>query len=181
LINQAFEKLTETRMPPLKTLDALPVLFLKPAEIRRRLRDLMKERRTWRGEVGLKLEHSSARPLLVRADPVFSAPGRVLGFILLFTDMSQRKAVDIVRRSLQDGLIEGNRAVAIRLDPRGSALYRDLLSSVVENAQLAALEITDGSDITRMGELLESVRSSVTRTAELLEHLIWHASSASND
>ena len=45
---------------------------------------------------------------------------------------------------------------------------------MVGNAQLAALEITDGVDLTRMPAMLESVRTSVARAAELLEHLIWY-------
>ena len=49
------------------------------------------------------------------------------------------------------------------------------MSSVVENAQLAALEITDRANVESMPELLESLRASVARTAEVLEHLIWHA------
>jgi light-regulated signal transduction histidine kinase (bacteriophytochrome) len=175
LVNRGFEALIPESTGPLETLDALPALFSKPTEIRRRLRDLTRERRTWRAEVSLKLVHS-VRPLLVRADPVFSAPGRVLGFVLLFMDISERKAVDAARRRLQDGIIRGNRAVTARLDARASLLYQDLLSSVVENAQLAALEITDGSDTALMAEMLESIRSSVTRTADLLEHLLWHAS-----
>ena len=46
---------------------------------------------------------------------------------------------------------------------------------MVENAQLAALEITDGIDNARMLQMLESVRNSVDRAAEVLDHLIWHA------
>ena len=42
-------------------------------------------------------------------------------------------------------------------------------------AQLAALEITDGVDNARMLQMLENVRNSVNRTAEVLDHLIWHA------
>jgi light-regulated signal transduction histidine kinase (bacteriophytochrome) len=175
LVNQGFEALLQGPPASLETLDALPALFSKPTEIRRRLRDLTRERRTWRAEVNLKLEHG-ARALLVRADPVFSAPGRVLGFVLLFMDISERRAVDTARRRLQDSIIKGNRAVTARLDTRASLLYQDLLSSVVENAQLAALEITDGSDTALMSEMLESIRSSVARTADLLEHLLWHAS-----
>jgi hypothetical protein len=62
-----------------------------------------------------------------------------------------------------------------RLDTQADLVYRNLLSSVVGNAQLAAMEITDGIDPARMPALLESVRASVARTAELLERLIWHA------
>lgn len=65
--------------------------------------------------------------------------------------------------------------------PGSSLLYRNLLSSVVSNAQLAALEITDGVDLSRMPLMLDSVQNSVTRSAELLEHLIWHASRAADD
>ena len=66
----------------------------------------------------------------------------------------------------------------MRLDSATDLVYRRLLSSIVDNAQLAALEITDGVDMARMSDMLESVRSSVTRTAELLEHLIRHANKA---
>jgi two-component system, chemotaxis family, sensor kinase Cph1 len=46
-----------------------------------------------------------------------------------------------------------------------------LISNVIENAQLAALEITDGADTTNMSALLESIRISVARAAEVLEYL----------
>ena len=45
------------------------------------------------------------------------------------------------------------------------------MSAVVENAQLAAMEITDGLDTARMPAMLESVRTSVARTAEVLDQL----------
>ena len=108
----------------------------------------------------------------MRADPVFSAPGRVLGFVFLFTDLSERKAAEAARRRFQESVIERNRGHMRHDDPNVAMLYRQLMSSVVENAQLAALEITDGLDMVRMAELLESVRGSVTRAAEVLEHLI---------
>jgi hypothetical protein len=64
----------------------------------------------------------------------------------------------------------------VRLDSQADLVYRNLLASVVGNAQLAALEITDGVDPARMPEMLDSVRASVGRTATLLECLLWHAS-----
>jgi len=57
---------------------------------------------------------------------------------------------------------------------RSDAVYQHLLSSVLGNAQLAALEITGGVDPARMPTKLESVRASVRRAAELLEHLAAH-------
>ena len=50
----------------------------------------------------------------------------------------------------------------------------------MENAQLAALEITDGVDLADIPEMLDSVRASVARTKRALNHLVWHANSLSD-
>ena len=54
-------------------------------------------------------------------------------------------------------------------------LYRNLLTTIVSNAQLAALEITDDVDVDRIPERLDHIRQSTERSAKLLEHAIWHA------
>ena len=61
------------------------------------------------------------------------------------------------------------------LDSRMGLLHKNLLSSIIENAQLAALEITDGVEVGQMPGLLESVQSSIDRSEELLRHLIRRA------
>ncbi|MET0971444.1 MAG: histidine kinase, partial [Tardiphaga sp.] len=76
----------------------------------------------------------------------------------------------------QEGIIESHRIHSVRLDSRTDLVYQTLLASVVENAQLAALEITYGVPPGRIADMLESVRHSMLRTAEVLEQLIWHAS-----
>ncbi len=169
--NDAFHRMLPNAGNALRSLDDLPACFAEPAEIHRRLQDVIAHRHTWRGEVRLETG-AEARSLLVRADPVFSAPGRVLGFVFLFTDLSERKAAEAARRRFQESVIERNRGHMRHEDPDVVMLYRQMMSSVVENAQLAALEITDGLDMVRMAELLESVRGSVTRAADVLEHLI---------
>ena len=179
LTNEALERLLRGTHPHLQWIEDLPSFFSEPSEVRRNLRDLISHRRPWRGEVGMKTSLGDTRPLLVRADPVFSSPNRVLGFVILFTDLTERKAAEAARRRFQEGIIERHRVMSVRLDSKSDLVYRNLLSSVVGNAQLAALEITDGVDLARMPEMLESIRTSVTRTAELLEHLVWHASRAS--
>ncbi len=73
--------------------------------------------------------------------------------------------------------MEGTRFAPGLLESKTDLLYQNLLSSIVENAQLAALEITDGVEVRRMPELLDSVQSSVDRSAELLRRLIRHAES----
>ena len=95
--------------------------------------------------------------------------------MLLFSDLTGRRAVDAARRRFQEDIIERHQAMSVQLDSKADLVYRQLLAVVVGNAQLAALEITDGVDLGRMPDMLESVRASVARTAELLEHLIRHA------
>jgi hypothetical protein len=115
--------------------------------------------------------------VLIRADPVFSAPERILGVVIVVSDLVERRAADAARRRFQERIIDGNRFTHGRLTSKTDLLYQNLLSSIYENAQLAALEITDSVEVGRMPELLDSVRSSVERSAELLQHLIRHADS----
>jgi len=105
---------------------------------------MLDQRRTWRGEVLLQCEAGPPTSLLVRADPVFSSPDRVLGFVLLFTDLAERKAASAARQRFQDGIIRGHRVLTGRLDSKADLVFQNLLSLIIENAQLAALEITDG-------------------------------------
>jgi PAS domain S-box-containing protein len=175
MINHAFDQLLPLQRPQLAHLDDLAELFHEPHDVRRRLADLRAAHRTWRGEVLLRTGNGPDRSMLVRADPVFSAPGRALGYVLLFTDLTERKQADHARRLFQERLAGGQGAVTARLDARAGMAAQGLLASVLENAQLAALEITDGVDTGSMARRLESVRASVQRATEMLERLIRHA------
>ncbi len=178
LVNPAFQRLLPqgTEMPT--HFDHLGELFHESRDVRRRLTDLRTLQRTWRGEVLLKLGEEDEQNLLVRADPVLSAPDRVLGYVVLFTDLTDRKEAERARRAFQQGIAEGQRVAASRLETQAGIAARNLLSSMLENAQLAAMEITDGVDAMGMAHRLESVRASVQRAAEMLERMIRHAGRA---
>ena len=157
------------------TLGGLALLFTDGEKIVRALRELQESRRPWRGEALFDAGASGSVPMLVRADPVFSSPGRVLGFVLLFTDLSERRSAEAARRRFQDSIIAPHRFGTARLSAARDPLYHQLLSTVVENAQVAALEITENVDMSDMPVMLDSIRGSVDRTAEVLERLVWHA------
>lgn len=175
LSNAAFERMAP-RARELGAPEELASCFIEEDDVQRNLLELLQYRRAWRGEVTLRGAHDEPVPLLVRGDPVFSSPDRILGFVLLFTDMTEQKRAEEARRHFQEGILDGPRVGSLRFDSKHDLLYRNLLSSVVGNAQLAALEITDGVDLAQMPQMLESVRASVSRTARLLEYLVWHAS-----
>jgi two-component system, chemotaxis family, sensor kinase Cph1 len=181
LTTEAFERLLPAAHPHVQRLDDLPQFSSEPVYFRTSLRDMLKRGRAWRGEVGLQTDAQATKPLMVRADPVFSSPERVLGFVIFFTDLTEQKAAESARRRFQEGIIERPRINAVRLNSSDDLVYHNLLSPIVENAQLAALEFMYGVESEQMQEMLESVRSSVTRSSALLEHLILHASHAARD
>jgi PAS domain S-box-containing protein len=170
LVNMAFERLLPDACADLRQIGELAPLCRDPDTVGRRLSDLITERRTWRGDIELITEEGGTRPLLVRADPVFSAPGRVLGFVLLFTDLTERRAGEAARRRFQEDVVADHRLAAGLPD----LVFQGLMATIVENAQLAALEITDGVDLARMPDMLDSVRASVARAADVLEALVRH-------
>jgi len=158
---------------PARMADLLP-LFTEPREVRRRLDDLVANRHVWRGEVVLIGRNGVQVPLLVRGDLVFTAANRTLGFVLLFTDLTERKAAEAARRSFQQGVMEQRPSVSGQFDSKTDLQFRAILSTIGENAQLAALEIADRVDPTHMPQMLEALRASVARTAEVLRSLLWH-------
>jgi PAS domain-containing protein len=174
LTNQAFDQRI-AKAVPIASIEDLPDLFVSRTAIGKILHDLKDNRRSWRGEVSLRSGSAERRPFLMRADPVCSTPDSVMGFVLLFTDLSEQKAAERARQRSQEDIIARHRMPRMPLDSKADLLFRNILSSVVGNAQLAALEITDSMDMVRMPTMLESISLSVNRTAGLLEHLIAHA------
>ncbi len=180
-INLAFAALLPPRSKRPSSLSDLRSLFAERDDEKRDLWDLTKTRRAWRGEVRLEGPDGVVTPLLVRADPVFARQNRALGFVLMFTDLTERKAAEIARKRFQEAVIEERRPMSGLLDSKADLIFRNLLSTIVENAQLAALEIADGVDPADMPGRLETVRASVARTSEMLGYLVWHASRGEKD
>ena len=175
LMNDAFRRLLPAGGAPPRRIEDVAAYCEDGDDIRWRLEELVERRHVWRGELALRLDGGRILSLLVRADPVFSSPNRVLGFVLLFTDLTERKASEAARKRFQEGIVDGQRKLNGPLETPSDLVFQTLLAAIVENAQVAALEITDGADLARMPQLLESVRVSVTRAAEVLEHLIQHS------
>lgn len=163
--SEAFEAMVPPSHPALTRLEDLAQLFEDPAAVLHRLRDLVGRRQPWRGEAQLIGSDGEARPVLVRADPVFSAPECVLGFVVAVTDLVERKVAEAARRRFQETIVMHSRLTAGLLDSKMDLLHKNLLSAVIENAQLAALEITDGVEVSQIPALLESVQSSVDRAS----------------
>lgn len=177
LLNEAFEQHLHAAHPHFQHLRDLGKYLSSPAEYRANLEDLLSHKRSWRGEVQIDAKGAQPCPLMIRADPVIGPQNRVLGFVLIFSDLSERKAAEAARNRFQEEMTSRSRP-SRRLGPGDSVLYRELAAFVVENAQLAALEVTHGAETSRMPEMLDGIRTSTDRTLDILAHLIWHTSNA---
>ena len=173
LRNEAFERLMPSTHIHLEWLDDLAELFMGSGEVRARFADLVARGQTWRGEVHMNIDTAAAKSFLIRADPVYASADRVRGFVVLLNDNKEQKAAASARRRFQEGLVEQKYLAPGPFATVTDFEYHSLLSSLVENAQLAALEITDRADVARIPEMLENVRISISRAAELLKLLIF--------
>jgi light-regulated signal transduction histidine kinase (bacteriophytochrome) len=175
LTNAGFESLLGASSSQIRHVDDLPQFFADADEARQRLHDLLTIRRSWRGAGLVKAGNAGETPVQIAADPVMASADRLLGFIIQLTDLGERKAADSARLRFQDEVLAQHRLKLAGFGAGANPFHRKLLAAVVGNAQLAAFEIAHTADVARIPESLESVRTSVSRTAELLELLMEHA------
>ncbi|MET0540681.1 MAG: GAF domain-containing protein, partial [Variovorax sp.] len=76
-------------------------LFTQPERMRKILGGLAEDRHPWRGEVSLDLGAGESLPAALRAEPVPARDGSVLGFFLIFTDLSDSRRAAEARRHLE--------------------------------------------------------------------------------
>ncbi len=168
--NSAFNLLLGLQRP-LRHLDELSAHFADPEEAEKKLRALRDSGAPWRGEAMLVDRIGGARPIAVRADPVLASLDRILGYVILFTDLAERRSAEAARRNFRDNLLLSQRRLMRRIDSSATLAVENVMSSIIDNAQLAALEIADGLDTASIPDTLESVRASVARAAEVLEQI----------
>ena len=85
-------------------LNDLAAPFTEPAAVARMLATLGQERRPWRGELALRLAGAPPLPVAVRAEVVPARDGSVLGFFLIFVDLTDRQRAAEAHRHLEQSL-----------------------------------------------------------------------------
>ncbi len=172
LVNDAFYQVLPEDHAELRTVYDLPQVFENQDKMRDLVEILLRDQHTGRGELKLRAQGQEQRTLLLRADPVFAELGRVLGYVLFFADITDRLKIELGKKQFQNGI------VAIVGDTRDAPgdqrdlLYRNLLASAVNNAKLAAMEVSDDMDFESVPVMLDSIRSSVSNTSELIHKLL---------
>lgn len=172
LTTQPFSDLLKAGQSPPQRLDDLTRLFEESLSLVGRLDDLLRRDLPFRQDVSLMRFGQAAQPFSLRAAPVLDASGRRLGYVVELGELAERRSAEAARSRFEDALARHSLAPTGRHDLEGSREYEGACMKSVENARLAALEVTYGEEVEGMARLLESVRASVARSAELTELLV---------
>ncbi len=150
-------------------LDNLPTLFSQPQLIDKVLVSLRQERRPWRGELELLLPGGRVLPVAVRAEVVPARDGSVLGFFLIFVDLTDSQRASKARHDLEQSLY---RAVEKAPTHDGNAIEQDdVIGAILSNASLAAMDIADGSGAPTVAPQLQEIEASTRRATLLYERI----------
>jgi two-component system, chemotaxis family, sensor kinase Cph1 len=165
--NDAFNALLgkPQAIPP----DDLPGLFTQPDLVRKVLVSLGQERHPWRGELELMLKGGKTLPVAVRAEIVPARDGSVLGFFMIFVDLTDLQRAAEARRQLERSLSQVGDDTPARDDARhaGIGVQGDVMSAILANASLAAMDIADGGNAPTVAPLLEELEVSTRRATQL--------------
>jgi len=172
--NDAFAALVGSG--PAGALDDLPSLFTQPGLVAKVLTALGQERQPWRGELALVRVDAKPRPVAVRAEVVPARDGSVLGFFMIFVDLTSSQRATEARRHLEQSLSQtgaqvpapGDAMAAQEADPQ-----RDVMGAILANASLAAMDIADGSSAPTVAPLLEELEVSTRRATQLYARIRW--------
>lgn len=170
--NDMFAALLGAATHRLGVLDDLVGTFADPPLAQAMLRTLREQRLPWRGELAIKGGNALPIPVGVRADLVSGSRGAILGFILIFTDLSEAKRVDAARRHLDDALYQAGRADTSG-EP-GSMQVRapdEVIGAILTNARLAALDISDGAGGAMVAALIEELEAATQRATMIYAQL----------
>ena len=177
LTNEAFAALLQPWQSLPQRLDDLPRLFAEPVLLTRQFEDLVRTGKPCRGEAVLVEGGGRDAALAFRAEPVFASLDRLLGFIVQFDAIADRKAAEAARARFQDAMIDRRLPRANALGESGDRDYQ--AGTVRRRRERAARRARDHLRPRRRRHgphARRRPRPRVARTADLLEHLIWHGS-----
>ena len=141
--------------------------FQDSDRMRAMLRTMGQDRQAWRGEMSLDLGNGASLPTALRAEPVAARDGSVLGFFLIFTDLSDSRRAAAAREHLEQSLSWAMREEAILRQADAA----DVIGAIVSNASLAAMDIADGNMGPTVVPLLEELEASTRRAAALYDRM----------
>ena len=162
--NAAFLALSGRSADECASLESMIDLFEPRNDARRMLGHVRAEKRAWRGEMTLAMRDGSMLPVSLRAEPVPARDGSMLGFIFLFSDLTNVRLAHEARQHLEASLSRVGRGA---LGAEGG----DLIGAIIANAGLAAMDIADGGAASAVAPLLHEVEAATARATTLYAHI----------
>jgi light-regulated signal transduction histidine kinase (bacteriophytochrome) len=132
------------------------------------LASLVADRAPWRGELAIRCGDGQLLPVGVRADVVPGPVGAVLGFIVILTDLTDKKSAEVARNHFERAISLTEMAETLK-EPGTRALREpdEVMSAILANANLAAVEIADAAAGASVAPLLEELEVSTKRATFL--------------
>ena len=168
-VNDAFFELVHCSRKDTTQFSDIATLFREPTEISTILNSVVDERRAWHGPQHLKLGEEGNLAVMVRVEVVPAPDGSVLGFFLIFGDMTNAQRAAAARQRLEQSLYQARQSRHSEGDYRPGS--DELISAVLANASLAAMDILDGSATPDVEALLEEIDGSTQRATALYARL----------
>lgn len=166
--NQAFLRLASKDASELTCLEDIAELFTDADQVGKTLQSLQNMHQPWRGELVLARNDDAVLPVSVRAEVVPGTHGSVLGFILILVDLTDRNKGDAARLQLEEALsIASLEGAESALDAQPYREPDEVISAILTNASLAAMDIAEAGPGLSVAPLLEELEAS-TRRATLL-------------
>jgi len=159
--NDAMRELMPRPIPPGH---ALATLFVQRAEIEGALQRLRESPQPWRRE--LDLDTDPPIPVTVRAEVVTGRHGHPLGHVIVLGDLRETRRADAARVHLEEALSLAARGTLRESD--------DVVSAILTNASLAAMDIADARGGPPVAPLLEEVEAAARRAAALYAQIREH-------
>ena len=168
--NEVF--LALSRRKPTARLGQVSALFSQAEEVEEVLSALRSERQSWKGELELRHgDDASTRAVAVRADVVPARDGTVMGFFMLVDDLTELKRAMAARAHLEASISLVKEKSGADAQSSGSALSDGLMSAILANASLAAMDITDAGTAPSAVPMLRDLELSTQRATALYQRI----------
>jgi two-component system, chemotaxis family, sensor kinase Cph1 len=167
--NDAFFQLAHRSREDAIKLGEIGALFKEPSHVTSLLNSLAVERRAWQGSQDLKIGEDGMLSVTVRAEVVPARDGSVLGFFLIFEDMTSGQRAAAARHRLEESLAQAG--LARHSKGHDAPVADELIKAVLANASLAAMDIIDGGATPDIEALLEEIDDSTRRATTLCGRL----------
>jgi PAS domain S-box-containing protein len=174
LLNLPLRRLLGLGAAEVTSLEGLASHFAQPAALLDTVRRLRRELQPWMGELTVHANGQQVA-LAVRADAVPGTDGGVLGTILMFTDLSARRAAEAARARLSEALEigpTGNRMGGLS----GVVEFDDMMAAVLANARTAVLSVSGTVAEAIQPGTLTSIESLTRRASEVAHQMLRFAS-----